>query len=152
MKEGAKIGFSEWVIITQKMIDHFSLATLDDDPMHADPKWAAEKGPFGKTVSYGFLTMSLLTHMMHSALGVGPSIDPEKSGYFLNFGFDKMRLIAPVPVDSRVRGVFTMGEKQIDSVGRTRISVNVEIEIENHNRPALAAIWLMVWVPPEMAL
>jgi acyl dehydratase len=145
---GDALGESNWVTITQKMIDHFSIATLDDDPMHADPIWAAEQGPFGTTVAYGFLTMSLLTHMLHEALGDGPARDPARTGYFLNFGFNRMRLVAPVPVNSRVRGKFRMAEKTRDRAGRTRMGIAVEVEIEGQPRPALAGTWLAVWVPP----
>ncbi|MBO9499576.1 MAG: MaoC family dehydratase [Novosphingobium sp.] len=146
---GDDLGSSEWVTITQAMIDHFGTATLDDDPMHADPKWAAEQGPFDTTVAYGFLTMSLLTHMLHSALNDGPARDPAKTGYFLNFGFNRMRLVAPVPVGSRVRGKFRMAERSRDRAGRTRLGISVEVEIEGEARPALAGIWLAVWVPPS---
>ncbi|MCW3834685.1 MaoC family dehydratase [Sphingomonas canadensis] len=146
---GDELGNSEWVVVTQAMIDHFSHATLDDDPMHADPQWAAEKGPFGKTVAYGFLTMSLLTHMLHSAMNDGPARDPERTGYFLNFGFNRMRLITPVPVDSRVRGKFRLADRTRDRAGRTRLAIAVEIEIEGEERPALAGTWLAVWVPPS---
>ncbi|WP_255696764.1 MaoC/PaaZ C-terminal domain-containing protein [Sandaracinobacteroides sayramensis] len=145
---GSQLGVSEWVTITQAMINHFSLATLDDDPMHADPQWAAEKGPFGKTVSYGFLTMSLLTHLLHDVLGDGPAREPDRGGYFLNFGFNRMRLVTPVPVDSRVRGRFRLAERSRDRAGRARLGIGVEIEIEGEARPALAGVWLVVWVPP----
>ena len=146
---GDTLGTSEWVRVTQDMIDHFSKATLDDDPMHADPKWAAEKGPFGHTVAYGFQTMSLLTHLLHSASQTGPACEPEEEGYFLNLGFDRMRLVSPVPVNSNVRGKFTFGGRTIDSEGRSRLAVNVEIEIEGSERPALVGTWLSIWVPPE---
>ncbi|TPE61373.1 hypothetical protein FJQ54_08485 [Sandaracinobacter neustonicus] len=148
---GDLLGVSEWVTITQQMIDSFSRATLDDDPMHTDPVWAAEKGPFGKTVSYGFLTMSLLTHLMHDAMQEGPACEPEQTGYFLNFGFDRLRLVAPVPVDSRVRGEFRLATRSRDEAGRIRLGVDVVIEIEGAGRPALSALWVVVWVPPEQA-
>ena len=145
---GDDLGTSGWVTITQAMIDHFSKATLDDDPMHTDPVWATEQGPFETTVAYGFLTMSLITHLLHDARGDGPSIDPKNGGYFLNFGFDRMRLITPVPVNSRVRGSFRMAERSTDHAGRTRLGIGVEVEIEGEQRLALSATWLTVWVPP----
>ena len=148
---GDLLGVSEWVSVSQNMIDHFSLATLDDDPMHTDAVWAAGKGPFGTTVSYGFLTMSLLTHLMHDALREGPAREPAESGYFLNYGFDRMRLLAPVPVDSRVRAVFHLGSRTRDASGRLRLAVDAEIQIEHADRPALSGQWLVLWVPPEAA-
>lgn len=146
---GELLGTSGWVTITQEMIDNFGAATLDDDPMHRDVAWAAEQGPFGKTVAYGFMTMALLTHLLHDALGEGPARDPGRAGYFLNYGFDRMRLIAPVPVGSRVCGTFRMADRERDKEGRIRLSVSVEVTIEGETRPALVGTWLSLWVPPS---
>lgn len=150
-QSGDLLGASAWVIVTQAMIQHFSLASLDDDPMHTDPDWAATKGPFESTVAYGFQTMSLLTHMFHSATASGAARDPQTEGYFLNLGFDRMRLVAPVPVNARLRGVFWLKGKHVDEAGRLRISIEVEVEIEGGERPALVGTWLSVWAPPESA-
>ncbi|MFO0511638.1 MAG: MaoC/PaaZ C-terminal domain-containing protein, partial [Gammaproteobacteria bacterium] len=61
---GVDLGTSDWIQITQEMVDKFGEATLDDDPMHVDPDWARRHSPFGKTVAFGFLTISLLTHVL----------------------------------------------------------------------------------------
>lgn len=148
-KPGDLLGVSEWVTVTQNMIQHFSLASLDDDPMHTDPAWARNKGPFESTVAYGFQTMSLLTHMFHSATTSEAAREPETEGYFLNLGFDRMRLVAPVPVNARLRGVFHFKDKHVDDAGRLRIAIDVEVEIEASERPALVGTWLSVWAPPE---
>lgn len=150
-KPGDLLGISGWVTVTQKMIDHFSLASLDDDPMHTDPEWARSKGPFDSTVAYGFQTMSLLTHMFHSATASDAARNPETEGYFLNLGFDRMRLVAPVPANARLRGVFRLKDKRIDDAGRLRIAIDVEVEIEANDRPALVGTWLSVWAPPGAA-
>lgn len=146
---GDHLGTSAWVVVTQNMIQHFSLASLDDDPMHTDPQWARSKGPFDSTVVYGFQTMSLLTHMFHSATASDAAREPEEEGYFLNLGFDRMRLVAPVPVNARLRGVFHFKEKRTDDAGRTRLAIDVTVEIEGSDRPALVGTWLSVWAPPE---
>lgn len=146
---GDALGVSDWVHVTQNMINHFSKATLDDDPMHADPEWAIEKGPFGHTVAYGFQTMALLTHLFHSASNTDAAREPDQEGYFLNLGFDKMRLVSPVPVNSRIRGRFTLADRVVDAKNRTRFSIAVEVEIADDPRLALAGTWLGVWVPPE---
>src|SRR6185503_10485927 len=70
---------SDWVQITQAMIDEFGHCTLDPDPMHVDPQWAAA-GPYGTTISFGFLTMSLLSRLLHSALAVPHVRDLSTSG------------------------------------------------------------------------
>src|ERR1700744_5275355 len=85
---GQDVGTSAWVTIDQDLISSFGAATLDADPMHVDPEWAKEKGPFGHTIAFGFLTMSLLTHLLHDAASSGWSVDPASQGYYLNYGFD----------------------------------------------------------------
>jgi acyl dehydratase len=136
------------VVVTQDMIDRFGEATLDHDPMHVDPDWAA-RGPFGVTISFGFLTMSLLTHLLHATLGSDSSRYDPRQGYYLNYGFDRLRLITPVPVGSRIRGRFVMGEMRPDSQQRSVARFDVTLEIDGQERPALVAQWLTVWVPPE---
>lgn len=137
---------SDWVQITQDLIDAFSRATLDPDPMHVDPEWAAS-GPFGGTIAFGFQTMSMLTYLLHSAMQNEPHRDLTR-GYYLNYGFDRLRLVSPVPVGSRIRGRFRIADRQTDDKGRTIATFDVTIEREGAERPALAARWLGVWVPP----
>jgi len=148
---GQDIGVSAWLTIDQDLISKFGEATLDADPMHVDPKWAQEKGPFGHTVAFGFLTMSLLTNLLHDASKTTWSIEPGHEGYYLNYGFDRMRLISPVPVGSRIRGHFKTIDRTVDEKDRHLVKIWVEIEIEGHDRPALIAEWLTIWVPPGEA-
>ena len=145
---GEVLGTSPWVVVTQDMITKFGEATLDHDPMHVDAEWAA-RGPFGTTVSFGFLTMSLLTHMLHQTLGSDSSQYDPKQGYYLNYGFDRLRLVSPVPVGSRVRGNFVMADMRPDAHHRSIARFDVKLEIEGQERPALVGQWLTVWVPPE---
>jgi acyl dehydratase len=130
------------------MIGAFGDATRDHDPMHVDPAWAS-RGPFNGTIAFGFLTMSLLTHFMHSAMGTDPKRHDPSLGYYLNYGFDRMRLISPVPVGSRIRGHFRVLEVRPDAKNRSILKFGATVEIEGGERPALSAEWLSVWVPPE---
>lgn len=145
---GLEIGTSSWIEVTQAMISDFGAVTLDPDLMHIDPEWAAANGPFGGTIAFGFLTIALLTHLFHDALGAGWDADPATSGYNLNYGFDRLRLLAPVPAGARVRGRFTVAEQRWDDKGRRILAFDCEVEIENAPRPALVARWLTAWVPP----
>jgi acyl dehydratase len=145
---GEALGTSKWITVDQPMIDAFGAATLDPDPMHVDPAWAREQGPFGGTIAFGFLTMSLLTHLMHDALGTVPGRDVLTNGYYLNYGFDRLRLVSPIRVGKRVRGVFGLAQRAVDERGRTVATFDCRIEIEGEDRPALVAQWLTVWVPP----
>jgi acyl dehydratase len=117
--------------------------------MHVDPAWAAANSPYRETIAYGFLTISLLTHLMHGSMGVQGAHDPRRSGYYLNYGFDRVRLVAPVRTGSRVRGCFKLLERKTDEHGRLITTFDCRVEIEGESRPALVAQWLTVWVPPN---
>ena len=136
------LGHSDWLTITQEMITQFGIVTLDaDDPMHNDPEWAKDKGPFGTIVSYGFLTLSLLTCFSHQIT------KHEFLKYALNYGFDRVRIISPVPVDSRIRAHFVTGSVEERSDGGRKTTINVTIEIEGQEKPALTAEWLSISYP-----
>ncbi len=149
MKPGDDLGASPWLLVTQDLVSRFGAATLDPDPMHIDPEWAKTNGPFGGTIAYGFLTISLLTHLLHQAMHTHSHRDPAESGYFLNYGFNRLRLVAPVPVGARIRGRFKVAARNCDERSRWVTTMDCTIEIEGSDRPALVAEWLSVWVPPE---
>lgn len=146
---GDEVGVSSWIPVDQTMISDFGRVTLDPDPMHIDPDWALANGPYGGTIAFGFLTVSLLTHMLHDAMGSDPQRATGKDGHFLNYGMDYMRLLSPVKVGSRVRGRFKVLETRTDAKGRDIVKFGCEVEIEDGDRPALVAEWLSIWMPPE---
>jgi acyl dehydratase len=143
---GQPIGSSDWFLIDQRRIDAFAEATADPDPMHIDPVWCAANSPFKTTIAFGFLTVSLLTHLSHRAIGWLNSTSADEGGYALNYGFDRLRLIEPVPVDSRIRAHFTLLEYHEVRPGEARTKFGVTVEIEGRARPALSAEWLGLWV------
>lgn len=143
--DGEALGVSRWVEVTQDMIDRFGDVTLDPDPMHIDPEFAGQ-GPFGATIAFGFLTISLLTHLYHDA--VSRLADAQAAdGYNLNYGFDRLRLITPVPVGSLVRGRFSLARRSVDAKGRVTLALDAAIEIQGRPRPALVARWITMWAP-----
>jgi acyl dehydratase len=151
---GDVIGPGAWVTVDQEMINGFAVHTRDPDPFHIDPAWAKANSPFGGTIAYGFLTISLLTHLLYGAQGDAArdvTADPSKHGHFMNYGFDKLRLIAPVKVGSRIRGLFTIANRKVDAQGRNVVILDATIEIENEERPALAAQWITIWIPGTSA-
>ena len=97
MNVGDEFGPSDWLEITQERIDRFAEATDDHQWIHVDPEQAAQ-GPFGTTIAHGFLTLSLVVPMFAEAL-------PPLEGYAmtLNYGLNRVRFPAPLPVGSRVR-------------------------------------------------
>jgi acyl dehydratase len=144
--EGQVLPDSHWVTIDQEMIDRFALATLDPDPMHISPDWAAQHSPFKSTIAFGFLTTGMLTHLLHSSLGTR-SEDASAAAAHLNYGFDRLRLVEPVPVGARIRGKFRVASIRHDERGREFFTFTCEIEIEGVERPALVADWVTVRVP-----
>ena len=143
---GQAIGTSPWLVIDQARIDAFAQATNDPDPMHVDPDWCRRESPFKTTIAFGFLTVAMLTHLSHEALGWINSTGADDGGYALNYGFDRLRLVEPVPVNSRIRAHFTLlgfAEVRPDEFKTT---YGVTVEIEGRERPALVAEWLGMWV------
>lgn len=145
-KIGQSIGSSPWLTIDQARIDQFALATSDPDPMHCDPAWCAANSPFHTTVAFGFLTLSMLTYFSHQALGWINTTGADNGGYALNYGFDRVRLIEPVPVNSRIRAHFVLLEWNEVRPGEIRSKYQVTIEVEGKSRPAVVAEWLGLWV------
>ena len=140
---------SGWIEISQHMIEQFGAATLDPDPMHVDPPWARRHSPFGQPIAFGFLTMSLLTRLLHDATQTVPVTDPQVGGVYLNYGFDRLRLLTPVPSGCRVRGRFSPAPHRRNEQGHMITAYDCEIEIEGQAKPALSARWLFMWISPE---
>lgn len=137
---GQQPAISNWMTIDQDRITTFGLNTNDPDRLHIDPEYAAAHGPHGKTISFGFLTMSLLTHFFHDA------VTTDRTGYALNYGFDRMRLPNTVVVGARLRGIFTLIANEPRGPNRELRRYGVTVEIEGEEKPALSGEWLVMWV------
>jgi acyl dehydratase len=151
---GHEINSDKWLQVTQDLLDGFGKYTIDPDPFHIDPLWAKEHSPYGGTIAFGFFTISMLTHLMHLAQGSGArdvAADPTKYGHYLNYGFNRLRLVAPVPAGSHIRGIYKVKDLIVDEKGRSVVTFDVKIEIQGEARPALIADWLAVWIPGEAA-
>ena len=133
---GQEVGVSKWFEITQTRIDAFADCTEDHQFIHVDPE-AAKKTPFGGTIAHGFLTLSLASAMSYDA--VAP-LDGVVMG--VNYGFDKLRFLAPVPAGSRIRGRFKLLSAEDKGSGRWLLKHELTVEIEGGDKPALIAEWL----------
>ena len=125
---GRHLGYSDWLEIDQQRIDLFADATGDHQWIHVDPVRAAE-GPFGRTIAHGYLTLSLANLVLPMIMRV------ENTSMGVNYGCEKVRFPAPVPVGSRVRGggeVISAEEVK----GGVQVVVRMTIEIEGSDRPA----------------
>jgi acyl dehydratase len=133
---GQEIGVSAWATIDQPMVDAFGKLTGDQHFIHVDPPRAAAT-PLGGTIAHGFLTLSLLSNMAYQ---VCPTIEGVR--FPLNYGFNRLRFVAPVPVGSRVRAHFVL--KTIEAIDATQrqLVYEVSVEIEGKPKPALVAEWL----------
>lgn len=140
---GRHLGYSSWLEIDQRRIDLFAEATGDHQWIHVDPQRAAA-GPFGKTVAHGYLTLSLANQFLPQIMRV----DNVSMG--VNYGCEKVRFPAPVPVGSRVRGggeVISAGEVK----GGVQVVVRMTIEIEGSERPACVLDTISRFFPAQAA-
>jgi acyl dehydratase len=135
-KIGAEIGVSDWLIVDQAAIDAFAEVTQDHQFIHTDPE-AAAATPFGGTVAHGFLTLSLLSRMAADVMLV-----PESLRMAVNYGFERVRFIAPVRSGSRVRGRFTLASADEKRPGQWQFVHHVTVEIDGEDKPALTAEWI----------
>jgi acyl dehydratase len=129
-KVGQQLGVSDW----------FADVTLDHQFVHVDLE-KAKKTPFGGTIAHGFLTLSLLVHL---CLPFIPNFANRK--LLVNYGFDKVRFSAPVKVGKRIRAVGTLGDVSERKPGNVIVRVDVSVEIEGEDKPALVAEWLSLHV------
>jgi len=136
---GEQLGQSDWHEITQQQVDLFADATGDHQWIHVDPE-RAKGGPFGQTIAHGYLTLSLLPVLAAEIYRV----DGVQLG--LNYGANKVRFPAPVPVGSRVRGSAQLLELTPIAVG-TQAVVRMTVEIEGGAKPACVADVVWVYVP-----
>jgi len=133
---GTEIGVSDWAVMDQDRINVFADVTEDHQFIHIDEA-AAQKTPFGGTIAHGFLTLSMLSKFSE---GSGLVIEGTKMG--VNYGFEKVRFLAPVPSGSKIRGRFSLKDVVEKKPGQFLLTYEVSVDIEGQDKPALIADWL----------
>ncbi len=133
---GEEVGVSDWILVDQARIDVFADVTEDPQFIHIDPE-AAAKTPFGGTIAHGFLSLSLLSRMAADAM-----LRPERVKMGVNYGFEKVRFLAPVRSGKRVRGHFKLLRFDEKRPGQYQFVHEVTVEIEGEDKPALIAEWI----------
>lgn len=123
------LGSSDWTMIDQARIDGFAAVTGDHQWIHVDPDRAAQ-GPFGTTIAHGFLTLSLVNLFLPQIL----QIRRFSSG--VNIGADRLRFVAPVKVNSRIRGTGVLLAAEEVKGGAVQATIRVTVEIEGEDKPA----------------
>ena len=129
---GQEVALSDWVVISQERIDQFAQATGDHQWIHTDAD-KAQSGPFGSTIAHGFLTLSLLPQFFES------SFEIQGSRMGINYGLNKVRFTAPVPVNSRLRAhMHLLACEAIDNNGM-QMTWKVSVEREGSDKPVCVA-------------
>lgn len=128
-QEGLSLGASDWLSVDQSMIDAFAALTGDDQWIHIDPVRAAQ-GPFGKTIAHGYFTLALVNGFLPQL------IDVRGFSAGVNIGADYLRFVAPVPVDSRLRGVGEIRKVELVKGDAVQATYRMTVEIEGSDKPA----------------
>lgn len=133
---GQEVGVSDWITVEQDRINTFADVTEDHQFIHVDEA-KAKFTPFGTTIAHGFLTLSLLSKFSEQG-----SVAVEGAKMGMNYGFDKVRFLSPVPVGSKVRGRFTIKDAVEKRPGQHLITYDVSVDIDGGDKPALIAEWM----------
>jgi len=133
---GRDLGASEWLDVTQELVNAFGKATKDEQWIHTDPERAAS-GPFGRTIAHGYLTLAFLPYLLDEVL------DVSDKKLTINYGIDKVRFPAPVPVGSRIRAQVTVNSAERKPIG-VLYNLGVTVEVEGQEKPALVGDVLFI--------
>ncbi len=139
---GAHLGYSDWLEISQERIDLFAEATGDHQWIHTDPE-RAKDGPFGATIAHGYLTQSLVNFFLPQI------VDVQGISMGVNYGADRLRFPAPVPVGSRVRGGAELISAEEVKGGAIQAVIRVTVEIEGGERPACVIDTISRYYPAD---
>ena len=138
---GKEVGVSEWFTLDQDKINKFADLTEDHMFLHVNPE-LAKATPYGGTIAHGLFTLSMMAVMAYQAM---PGVEGTKMG--VNYGYNKVRFMAPVKSGKRIRGHFVLKAIEPQDGGRLQIVQDVTVEIEGEAKPAIAAEWItMVWM------
>ena len=129
---------SDWLAVTQDMVNQYCSAVRDSDWMHIDVDRARRDSPFGGTVAPGFWTLSMLPYLMRNATGTD---FPPDTVAGINYGFDRIRFPGPVLIGSRIRVRLKLVDVTRRENGQYMIRTESTVEVENRDKPALVADW-----------
>jgi acyl dehydratase len=137
---GEPEGSGDWISIDQARIDAFAEVSGDHQFIHVDPEACKTMSPWGVPIAHGFLTLSLLTKLMESV----PQPPERREGAIMgiNYGFDKVRFIAPVKVGSKVRASSVLASVDQKDPNTLQVTRTITVEIEGESKPALVADWV----------
>ena len=134
---GREIGVSEWFQMTQERIDQFAQATEDQQWIHVDDARARKESPFGTTIAHGFLTLSLISHLMRSVVHFESGIQRT-----VNYGLNRVRFPEVVRVGSRIRARLGLAACDAFPEG-IAATYAVTVELDNSSKPCCVAEWIV---------
>ena len=129
---GQPLGHSDWIAVDQSRVNAFAEATEDRQWIHVDPE-RAKTGPFGGPIAHGFLTLSLIPYFFETGFSV------RETRMVVNYGLNKVRFTAPVPVGSRLRAAFRLLAMDDVAGGAVQLTVEVAVEAEGSPKPVCVA-------------
>ena len=141
---GREIGVSDWFVLSQGDIDSFAEVTGDRQWIHVSPQRAERESPYGGTIAHGFLTLALLSRFL------GEAVPGDGLGIALNYGLNRVRFPAPVRGGAKIRAHFTVTSLK-DVSGGVEVLYSVVVEIQNADKPACVAEWLVRYYGPQAA-
>lgn len=133
---GTEIAVSDWLVVSHERILQFAEAIEDRQWIHVDSERAARESPLKTTIAHGFLTLSLVSVLLRSAMSF------DDVAMAVNYGLNRVRFISPVPAESRIRGRFTVAAVEAIE-GGVQVTWNVVVEREGADKPACVAEWLV---------
>jgi acyl dehydratase len=139
---GQEIGVGDWHQVTQETINQFADATGDHQWIHVDPARAVRESPFKATIAHGFLTLSLVSTLMRSA------VTPTGLRMAINYGLNRVRFVSAVPAGSRIRARVSLGNVE-ETGGSIQATWTVTVEREHGDKPACVAEWIVRYYPVE---
>ena len=137
---GEDEGAGDWFVIDQERINAFADVTEDHQFIHVDPEQCKTLSPWGVPIAHGFLTLSLLTKLSETI----PQDTSRLNGIVMgvNYGFEKVRFVAPVKVGSRVRAASKLAAVDQKDPNTLQVTKTITVEIEGEGKPALVADWV----------
>ena len=137
---GRELGPTDWVVVDQETVNAFADATGDHQWIHTDVE-RAKAGPFGGTIAHGYLTLSMMPRF------IGDAFKVTDASMMVNYGADKIRFTNPVPVGAKVRMKGVLASAEPKGAGKL-IKLDIQIEVDGVERPALVASILFLAQPP----
>ena len=132
---GQEVGASDWLEVTQEMIDGFAQVTRDDQWIHTDVERCRRESPFGTTIAHGFLTLSLLSYLHRETVRISGG------KMAINYGLNRVRFVSPVRSGSRIRTRSKVAAVA-DFTGGVQVTWQITVDVEGADKPALVAEWI----------